>query len=190
MDLRDWIIVDHASVHARFEQAVVRLVPEERWTEQADGGGSSIAWLLLHFSYHQDLAVQTALANRPPLMSEHRARLGLGRHPAGAGLGETEDRSVTSALDLGALQAYALAVHAASQTWLAEMPLTSLEAVPEASWRLSHHADIAPTDLDWLHAMWDGKPVSWFVQWEVIAHGHGHVAEAISVRNRLGLSPF
>lgn len=190
MDLRDWIITDHATVHARFEQAVVRLVPPERWKEQADGGGSSIAWLLLHFSYHQDLAVQTALDNRPPLLAEHRARLGLAAHPTWAGLGETEDPSVTEALDVAALQAYALAVHAATQTWLAEVPLTSLEAVPEASWRLGHHAEIAPRDLDWLHAMWDAKPVSWFVQWEVIAHGHGHVAEAVSVRNRLGLSPF
>lgn len=190
MDLRDWIITDHASVHARFEQAIVRLVPEDRWTEQADGGGSSIAWLLLHLSYHQDLAVQTALGNRPPLLSEHRARLGLGAHPASAGLGEAEDRGVTAALDIGALQAYALAVHAATQTWLAEMPLTSLEAVPEACWRLDHHAGIRADELDWLHAMWDAKPVSWFVQWEVIAHGHGHVAEAISVRNRMGLSPF
>lgn len=190
MELRDWIVSDHASVHSRFEQAIVRLVPEERWTEQADGGGSSIAWLVLHLSFHQDLAIRTAVGNQPPLLAEHRARLGLAEAPAWAGLAEAEDRRVTNAVDIGALQSYALAVHAATQAWLAEVPLTSLDAVPESSWRLTHHADIPAEQLDWLHAMWDGKPVSWFVQWEAIGHGHGHVAEAISVRNRLGLSPF
>ena len=28
------------------------------------------------------------------------------------------------------------------------------------------------------------------VQWETIGHVHGHIAEMISVRGRLGLSPF
>jgi len=32
--------------------------------------------------------------------------------------------------------------------------------------------------------------VWWFLQWPVLGHGHAHVGEAISVRNRMGLSPF
>ena len=38
--------------------------------------------------------------------------------------------------------------------------------------------------------MWDGHTVDWFVQWPVLGHGQAHVGEAISVRNRMGLSPF
>jgi hypothetical protein len=30
----------------------------------------------------------------------------------------------------------------------------------------------------------------WFVQWPVIGHGNAHVGEGISLRNRMGLSPF
>ena len=67
----------------------------------------------------------------------------------------------------------------------------ALDSLPEASWRLEHVAGIpAAGDLGWLHAMWSGKPVSWFVQWECIGHGHAHVGEMVGIRNRLGLSPF
>jgi hypothetical protein len=45
-------------------------------------------------------------------------------------------------------------------------------------------------EVDWLHRMWADKPVWWLVQWPVVGHGHAHVGEAISVRNRMGLSPF
>jgi hypothetical protein len=38
--------------------------------------------------------------------------------------------------------------------------------------------------------MWDGKPTAWFVQWEAVGHVQGHLGEMISVRSRLGLSPF
>src|SRR5258706_5525792 len=49
----------------------------QRWVEQADNGGSSIAHLLLHVARHQDLAVSTAIRNHPPLFAAHRAALGL-----------------------------------------------------------------------------------------------------------------
>ncbi len=38
--------------------------------------------------------------------------------------------------------------------------------------------------------MWEGKPASFFVSWEDIGHGLNHLGEMVSVRNRLGLSPF
>ena len=44
--------------------------------------------------------------------------------------------------------------------------------------------------MPWLYAMWSAKPASWFVQWEAIGHRVNHLGEMVSVRNRLGLSPF
>ena len=38
--------------------------------------------------------------------------------------------------------------------------------------------------------MWLDRPVWWLLQWPVLGHGNAHVGEAISVRNRMGLSPF
>ena len=51
-------------------------------------------------------------------------------------------------------------------------------------------AGVTREAVPWLHAMWQGKPGGWFVQWEAIGHVQGHVGEMVSVRNRLGLSPF
>ena len=65
--------------------------PATRWVEQVDGGGSSLAHLLLHVARHQDLAVTTAIRNHPPLFDEHRQRSGLADAPASAGLAERED---------------------------------------------------------------------------------------------------
>ena len=48
MDLMQWIRTDLTSVRAKFTDAVVALVPHDRWHEQADGGGTTIAGLLLH----------------------------------------------------------------------------------------------------------------------------------------------
>jgi hypothetical protein len=55
---------------------------------------------------------------------------------------------------------------------------------------LEHNAELSTQDVGWLHRMWSDKPVWWLVQWPIIGHGHAHVGEAISVRNRMGLSPF
>jgi hypothetical protein len=38
--------------------------------------------------------------------------------------------------------------------------------------------------------MWKDKPVGWFAQWEAIGHRLNHLGEMVSVRSRLGLSPF
>jgi hypothetical protein len=38
--------------------------------------------------------------------------------------------------------------------------------------------------------MWADRPVAWFLQWPVVGHANAHVGEGISIRNRMGLSPF
>jgi len=192
VNLQDWIATDHASVLTRFENAVAAHVPLERWTEggPAAAPGPSVAWLLFHMTYHQDLALNTAVRNHPPLLTEHRAALGLTDLPPAAGLSESEDRGVTEALDLAALRAYVEPVAAATASWISTMSVMALDTVPDASWRLEHKAGVpADGELSWLHAMWSGKTVAWFVQWECIGHGHAHVGEMLAIRNRLGLSP-
>ncbi len=77
VDLRRWILTDHASTATRFEQAIGAHVPVERWKERAGGDGASIAWLLFHLSYHQDLALNSVVLGRPPLLADHRDGLGL-----------------------------------------------------------------------------------------------------------------
>lgn len=187
MDLRRWVADDHDSLRQRFHASIAAVVPHELWRARPVGGGPSIAWLALHATHHQDLALNTAVRKHPPIVAGWWERLGLAGAAATVGLPEAEDPAVTQQLDVAALVAYVDAVNAATSDWITDMSVLALDSIPESSRRLERIAGIARDDLDWLHAMWDGKPVAWLVRWECIAHGHGHLGEMVSVRDRLGL---
>ncbi len=190
MDVHTWIANDLQSVRTKLSDSVLSVIPSQRWVEQADDGGSSIAHLVLHMARHQDLALATAIRNHPPLFVSHSLALGLAEAGPSAGLSEREDPEITAALPLGPLVGYLDAVFAATATWLAGVGTMALDTIPDTSRRLVDKAALSIDDVGWLHRMWADKPVSWLVQWPIIGHGHAHVGEATSVRNRMGLSPF
>ena len=191
MDLRQWMIDDHAGVLGRFEQAIAPHVPVERWTERVDDGGSSIAALLYHLCRHQDLAVNVVVRGTAAVWDAHVDALGVADLPATGGLSESEDPELTARLEPAALIAYAGDVHATTRRWLTDSdPLdTALDSVPPTATRLED-AGVSAAAVPWLHAMWSDKTAGWLVQWPGIGHGHAHVGEATSIRNRMGLSPF
>ena len=189
VDLRGWIVTDHASTATRFAQAIGAHVPVERWKERAGDDGASIAWLLFHLSYHQDLALNSVVLGQPPLLADHRDRLGLAGLAAHEGLGEAELPEVTTALELDRLSHYAAAVHQATSRHLATADLGRLDDEVHLG-GLADTSGVRQDDVPWLYAMWAGRTAGWMVQWETIGHVHGHIAEMISVRGRLGLSPF
>jgi len=190
MDLRAYLVDALGDLRRRLFGGVVDNVPPERWTEQADAGGSSVAWLLLHLARHQDLAVQTAIRNHPPLFLEERDAMGLGGMPTWAGLTEHEDAAVAGAPSSDALINYVVGVFAGTERWLSRLSAMALDSVPDTPRRLDKHALLTRDEVPWLYDNWTGKSVSWFVQGPVLGHGHAHVGEATSVRNRMGLSPF
>jgi hypothetical protein len=190
VDLQTWIATDHASIATRFESAIANHVPVDRWKETPPGGGSCIAGLLMHITYHEDLAINTAVRNHSPLVDQHRQALGIAHLPKAAGLSETEDRTLVEALNLDALRDYIAGVNNATDEWINHLSMMALDSVPAASWQLEQKAGLPAAGLEWLHSMWTDKPVSWFVQWEAVGHRHGHVGEMIGIRGRLGLSPF
>jgi len=189
VDLRDWITAEHESVGGRFHDSIVASVPLERWREHADGGGSSIAFLTFHVTYHEDVAVNAVLRSGQPLLQTRRDGLGLGGLSAHVGLAEAEPPELTAALDLEQLVAYGAAVHDATATWLGDVEPSTLDTSPEPALALSH-VGIDESEVPWLYKMWTGRPAGWFIQWEAIGHRVNHVGEMVSVRNRMGLSPF
>jgi hypothetical protein len=190
MDLRHWIVTEHDGVRARFVQSVRDMVPVERWKDRPGDGGSSIAYLVFHTASHQDVALSSVVDGRPPLRLEWATRLGLDGVPADQGLGETEVTDLTDALVLEHLDAYAAAVTERSRAILDRLDIDSLDAVPDATKGLADLAAVDDGAAPWLFRMWDGKPTSFFVSWEDIGHGLNHLGEMVSVRNRMGLSPF
>ncbi len=178
------------SVRGKLRDSVLSVVPTQRWVEQVDNGGSSIAHLVLHLARHHDLAITTAIRNHPPLFDAHREALGLSDARPAAGLAEREDPAVSSVPTADALTGYLDAVFEATTVWLDDVGTMALDTIPDTSRRLTNKANLTVDDVGWLHRMWADKPVWWLVQWPVIGHGHAHVGEATSIRNRMGLSPF
>jgi hypothetical protein len=189
VELRDWIAEEHANTQTRFEQSVVAAVPLERWTDPAGEGGSSIAFLAFHAAYHADLAINAVLAGSQPELAEHRAALDVEGMPGAIGLAEAEPAELTEALDLDALLDYVGAVHRAGARCLEQIDPATLGRIADGAAGLAR-AGVDEAAVPWLYRMWDGKPASWFVQWEAIGHRVNHLGEMVSVRNRLGLSPF
>jgi hypothetical protein len=190
MDLHDWIVTEHDGVRSRFVQSVRDIVPLELWKERPGDDGSSIAYLVFHTASHQDIAISSVIAGQQPLRVEWASRLGIRGAPTDQGLGETEVLELTAALALEHLDDYAEAVSDRSRTILDALDIDALEAVPDAANGLGELAGVYEGKAPWLYRMWDGKPTSFFVSWEDIGHGLNHLGEMVSVRNRLGLSPF
>jgi hypothetical protein len=188
-DLKRWIVEEHQSPLSRFERSVATVVPLDRWRDPAGHGGSSIAFLVLHTAYHEDVAINAVAKGEEPLMLSWRARLGVDELAPHVGLAEAEDRSLTEALDLDALGAYLQAVHGSTASWLADLDVGALDDVPPSEKGLEA-AGIAEAEVPWLYSMWSAQPVSFYVRWEATGHRMQHVGEMVSVRNRLGLSPF
>lgn len=190
MNVHTWIANDVQSVRNKLNDSVLSVVPRQRWVDHADDGGSSIAHLVLHVARHHDLALSTAIRDHPPVFFEHRAALGLAAASASAGLPEREDAAVTALVPLDPLLDYFDTVFSTTESWLVHAGSMALDTVPDSSRRLDELADLSDDEVGWLHRMWSDKPVWWFLQWPIVGHGHAHVGEATSIRNRMGLSPF
>jgi hypothetical protein len=190
VNLISWIRNDVDAAQARLQGGIIRLVPAERWGDTVDGGGSTLHHLLLHLTRHHDLAVNTVIRDRPPLYLAHRTAMGLDHLGSAVGVSEAEDRGATAGIHHDALLAYAQATFDGTRHWLDGIGAMVLDTESEATTRLAEHADIDADRYGWLHDMWSAKPVSWMVQWPVIGHTNTHLGEMVSIRNRMGLSPF
>lgn len=187
MTLRHWIEADLDRLWARVHDSVLGVVPADRWTEHADDGGSSLAFLVWHVARHHDLAVNAVVRGTPQVLEQFGELSRLGDPPLG--LAEQEPAELAERLDPVELVAYFDTVGEATRRWLADVDLAVLAGVPDASAALGR-AGVPEAELGWLHGMWADQPASFFVQWEAVGHGINHLGEMVSIRNRMGLSPF
>jgi len=188
VDLRSWIGADLTSLKTRLEGGVLSVIPLERRTERVDGGGIAPIYVLWHTARHQDVAINRVLAGTSEVVDEWTDRLGV-EDDLWRGLAEAEDVYMVDLLDPAAVDGYALAVIDRTSAWLADADLSTMDDVAETDQPLQ--ALGAPEDrFDWLYNMWRGKPSSFFLSWEAVGHGYNHLGELISIRNRMGLSPF
>ncbi|MFV2039474.1 MAG: hypothetical protein ACC660_04465 [Acidimicrobiales bacterium] len=189
MDLRSWIVNDLASARQRLAGGILGCIPTDRLDEQADGGGIAPLYVLWHMTRHHDLAINGVLRGRDEVVHDWTDRLGVSDE-LWRGLSEGSDTDLVQILDPDAVAGYSLAALDGTIEWLnTAATFDNLDSVPPSSETLSA-IGTPPADFDWLYSMWAGKPRYWFLSWE----GHGHVVthtgELVSIRNRMGFSPF
>ena len=188
MDLRDWIIGDLKSLRAKLDGGILGLIPPERRRERADGGGIAPVYVLWHLARHHDVAVNGVLRGAGAVVEGWTGRLGID-DDLWRGLAEGEDAELVDILEPEAVGAYALDVIEATVGWLAGRGLPQMDQRPDTAAALEA-IGTPPDRFDWLYSMWEGKPTAWFLQWTAVGHGFNHLGELVSIRNRLGLSPF
>lgn len=188
MDLRTWISSDLASLRQRLDGGVLSLIPSDRRAERVDGGGIAPSYILWHLSRHHDVAINRIVRGVDEVIHGWSDRLGVD-HDLWRGLAEGEDNDLVEVLDPEAVDGYTLAVIDETSSWIHGADLSVLEARPDTDSALATLG--APEDrFAWLYDMWRDKPASFFVSWEAIGHPVNHLGELISIRNRMGLSPF
>lgn len=188
MDLRTWISNDLAGLRKRLDGGVLSVIPPERRTERIDGGGIAPIYVLWHTARHQDVAINRVLAGTDEVVGDWTDRLGV-HTDLWRGLAEAEDVEMVDLLDPEAVDGYSLAVLDRTVEWLAGADLAGMEEPAETDGPL-RELGLPEDRFDWLYNMWRGKPKSFFLSWEAVGHGYNHLGELISIRNRMGLSPF
>ncbi|MFQ5558513.1 MAG: hypothetical protein ACE5GB_13535 [Acidimicrobiales bacterium] len=188
MDLRTWVMNDLDSLGTRLARGVLSIIPAARMAERVDGGGIVPVYVAWHTARHHDLAVNGVLRGVDEVLDDWAHRVGV-RTDTWRGLAEAEDLELVPGLDPEAVGGYLLAVIERTRSWVAGHDLAGLDAVPDSEAAL-HRIGAPPDRFDWLYTMWSGKPASFFLAWEAIGHGYNHLGELVTLRNRLGLSPF
>ncbi len=188
MDLRRWLTDETRDLRTRLERGVLAHIPPEEMGVRVDGGGVAPVYVLWHMARHHDVAINAIVRRRSEVLDDWAGRVGI-TGDTWRGLAEAQDDEIVADLDPVEVGRYVLAVHDATVAWLDEAPLDDLDRVPDPASALS--ALGTPRDrFDWLYDMWEGRDTAFFVRWEAIGHGINHLGELVSLRNRLGHSPF
>ena len=188
MTVESWVAAELSSLRQRLQAGFINAVPADRWRETVDGGGVPALYVAWHTARHHDLCVNVILRGTSEVLDGWRDRVGISGD-TWRGLAEAQDHELIEQLDPAVVGQYLLAVLDESIQWLETADLADLDAVPDSAAALASIG--TPTDrFDWLYDLWQGKPRQFFLSWEAVGHGYNHLGELISLRNRLGLSPF
>jgi hypothetical protein len=188
MDLRTWITSDLGSLQTRLTGGVLDQIPHDRRAERLDESGVVPTYALWHMSRHHDVAVNRMIRGVDEVVESWTDRVGVS-DDLWRGLAEAQDSELVEVLDPQEVDGYVVAVLEKTARWVQSADLSVLEEIPDSTAALASLG--APEErFGWLYSMWDGKPASFFLQWEAIGHGYNHLGELMSIRNRMGLSPF
>jgi hypothetical protein len=172
-----------------FQLGVQALVPLERMSEKPAGASNSIAWSVWHLARTEDVVVNTVIRGDRQLfdIDGWDARLGVSDSRIGTGFSDDEVSGFSGEIDPSTLIEYWTAVSRGTSAWLDEIPLETLDEVPDLRERLKDVRQIVPESASWIYGAWGHKTVSYLLRGPVISHGFIHLGEMQSTRAQLGI---
>jgi hypothetical protein len=189
VDVRDFVLQQHAAQHLIIDDEILRQVPRERWTARPSGSSNSIAWLLWNVSRCEDLAVNVFVARREQALtaagwSKHGA---LADSRIGTGFGDDEAAAFASAVDLDDLLAYRADVRARTAEAVRALDPATLHQRPDVDAILGELDPLFPEAGAWVRDMWRPWPASLFLSFTALGHTFMHIGEMLATKNALGL---
>jgi hypothetical protein len=196
MDLRERILGDHARLHsAGVANGRGYSLLDPLLTGLADAelrarprGLNSVGWILWHMTRFEDVVVNVVLQGVPDLLSREHwyTRLELQDTLVGTGSGDDEVRDFSERVHMNALLDYRSAVGGSTRAWLADVPMSELDAIPDLDARLSRYPGAFDERSAWVQALWQGWSGHDLLALPIIGHGHIHLGEARVTRSLLG----
>ena len=175
------------TVNLRLHHSAGDLSPAEL-AAQPLPGVNPIGFILWHMARSQDWAINTAVRGEPEVVKRPPWSASRLAHPGiGTGFDLDEAAAVARMVDLPALLAYADAVHAHAEAWLANVAEADLDAVPDVA---AHEAPHPEYRAPGFRAEMDGGPEhddavagagglpAWiFLTSVAVTHLHRHLGE-------------
>ncbi len=198
MDIREFFLTQHARSHAAAvaggdpsnQDLLLSGVTEEQIRQRPHPSTNSLAWLLWHMTWAEDIGINLVIAGRGQVLDEEKwaTRLGIPHRDLGAGMTDKEVEGFTERIDISALLAYRAATGRRTQELVRGLRPEVLDEVIDADLvnRVRAQGAFGP-GAEWVPRRWEGKPKAFTLMHTVLAHSYLHLGEGHVIRGLLGL---
>ena len=195
MDLGEFVLAEHAAVHARdvsgreFPGQRVFDEPSDAQMRVRPGAGlNSLVWLLWHMARTEDAAVNAVVAGRDQILDEDwTRRMRVPWRIIGTGMTDAEVARVSAEADVAAVRAYRSAVGRRTREVVQALTTSAWDEVVDAA--DIRRAGAAGAFRDWV----DGQSYPWLgwtrgeqIASSAVRHNAAHIGEAVTLRGLAG----
>lgn len=181
MDAIGFFLTRYGEVHSGLVDGLFTSLSEGQLRMRPHPGVNTIAWLLWHSARIEDVALNRFLADRPQVLDDWIARLGVPRRDVGTGMTDAEVDALSSRIDLRALRGYLRAVTDRTLAVVETLRRLDLDApVPGERVRsVVLSEDVVAPGAEWLTEFWAGeRSRGWTLAQTALLHPYGHYFEA------------
>jgi DinB superfamily len=191
MDALELIRLRYDAIHGAFVDDLFAGLTDAQ-ARARPHGLNSLVWLLWHAARVEDAAVNRFVSDRPQVLVEENwlDRLEVERRDVGSGMTADEVESLSAAIDVPALKAYARAIADRSRAVAGGLAPAAWEEIvpPERVRAVVAHEALLVDAGRWVEEFWArGHSRGWYLLQTGLLHPYGHWFDALATRGQLGM---